>query len=189
MIKKRKKKGRQSQKLDTKPAALVNRFDLLGMPITGPQRPLPPACRWLSWVREGGQSKTLRAILNVASQAPPNSAPSTLSSERGQFCDTSWDGEAPLYKKIRITERLPLCPTEAAGIPSAGSSFRSYQGRELYGSADSASSHPGTISPACHLILGGWYDIIPILQDLPRDTQRVAEPGLKSKVRGRQQCR
>lgn len=59
---KKEKKGRQSQKLDTKPAALVNRSDQLEMPITCPQRPLSPACRWLSWVRQRGRSVTLRAI-------------------------------------------------------------------------------------------------------------------------------
>lgn len=69
----RKKKGRQSQKLDTKPAALVNRSDGLGMPITCPQRPLSQACRWFSRGRKRGQSMTLKAISNTVSQAPLSS--------------------------------------------------------------------------------------------------------------------
>lgn len=73
---KREREERQSQKLDTKAAALVNRSDQLGMPTTCPQRPLPPAG---IWVRKRGQSVTLRATLNVASQAPLNPNPWTLS--------------------------------------------------------------------------------------------------------------
>lgn len=114
----REKKGRQSQKLDTKAAALVNKSDHLGMPMSCPQRPLPLGCRW---VRKRGQNVTLRATLNAASQAPPNSNLGPCP-ENMVTSDTSWDGETPLSQHIQPENQdrvsvCPLCSTEAAGVP------------------------------------------------------------------------